>query len=136
MKLRSIVGIVLLSAFAVACASKEKQTALDINKQEITDVKSEKKAEEKPALTYTCIVQKDTRLIELDKKDSRCEVHYTKFGDKAQVAWAEATPSICSDVYAKIRKNIEDKGFECKGSDEKTSEADKKKERQSASLEK
>lgn len=49
----------------------------------------------------------------LDKKEKRCEVFYTKFGDEKKVAWAESTPSICEEAFGKIRTNIEGSGYKC-----------------------
>lgn len=62
---------------------------------------------------YSCQVLDDKRIVEFKKESGRCEIHYTKFGNSEQVAWAEATPSLCSEVYDKIRTNIEGKGFTC-----------------------
>lgn len=120
----------------ISCTHKAKDSS-DVNAK--ADAKAEKvdakDAEAKAAkadkgLSYVCIVKKDTRLIELEKTPERCEVHYTKFGDKAKVAWAESTPSLCGDIYAKIRTNIESKGFECKSDsgNEESSEEEAKKE--------
>lgn len=62
---------------------------------------------------YSCQVLDDKRIVEFKKENGRCEIHYTKFGNSSEVAWAEATPSLCSEVYEKIRTNIEGKGFTC-----------------------
>ena len=104
----SSIGLLL----TVACAHKAEKPAAETKaemKQEATVVKKQIKKDK----SITCLVNKDSRIISLDKKPKRCEVFYTKFGEKAQVAWAEATPSICTNVMQKIRKNIEEKGFKC-----------------------
>ena len=101
--------------FAIGCANKEK---IESTKQE---EKAQVKVEQEQTIakssdadkSITCNVNKDKRVISLDKSPKRCEVFYTKFGEKSQVAWAEATPSICTDVMSKIRTNIENKGFKC-----------------------
>lgn len=72
--------------------------------------------EKKPAAgadAYTCQVLDDKRIVEFKTESGRCEIHYTKFGNSESVAWGQATPSICTDVFARIRTNIEQKGFAC-----------------------
>lgn len=110
MKLGTLIILGSAFAFSVSCTHGNKVTKSE--KEKIVKVDKEKvKLVKKTA--YTCVVNKDTRLITLDKANKRCEIHYTKFGKKAQVAWAQATPSICSDVFSKIRTNIESRGFTC-----------------------
>ena len=115
--MKGFVLLIISSLFALSlgCASKNKK--LD-NKQEVAPAqsgKSEAKVTKQDGTdqSYNCLVREDTRTVTLDKEPNRCEVHYTKFGNTEQVAWAEATPSICSEVFSKIRKNIEDRGFKC-----------------------
>lgn len=109
MKLVSASVIVLVAVFSVACSQTQKTTEKD-KKTESTALKETKKSSD---LSYACLVGKDVRLVEVEKTTARCEVHYTKFGEKRQVAWAEATPQICSRVKKQIRENIESKGFKC-----------------------
>jgi hypothetical protein len=110
-------SLIVLTAFlglTVSCAHK--QAVVDSgDKQEKVVVVQEKKDQKKKDkdLAYTCLVGKDQRVVTLDKREKRCEVNYTKFGDEQQVAWAEATPSICQDAFSNIRTNIEGAGYKC-----------------------
>lgn len=113
MRASSLIALVGFLSLTVSCAHK---TTVDQGDQQAkVEKKIEKKAETKQAknLAYTCLVGKDRRLVTLDKKEKRCEVSYTKYGDLQQVAWAEATPSICDDTFSKIRTNIEGAGYKC-----------------------
>lgn len=130
--------VVLTFIFTAACAQKKKSG-------DIVEAKAPEKQEQAvadkntPENAYKCTVNKDTRLVEFDKSTKRCEIHYTKFGEKMQVAWAESTPSICSDVFAKIRTNIEAKGFKCESLNETAAEqkpAKMEAKRESASIKK
>ena len=110
--------LVFLSlSLSVACATNTNKSTSTDKATSTSSVKStlNKKLDVKTKLktSYTCLVKKDKREVTLDNQPKRCEVHYTKFGDKTQVVWAQSTPSICTDVYSKIRKNIEDRGFKC-----------------------
>lgn len=116
MKISMLLAIGSFFLLTASCAHKQ----IDSNKEDaklLQDKQAKLEESMKAAATaeeaVTCVVNKDKRLITMDKKTKRCEVFYTKFGEKSQVAWAEATPSICTDVLGKIRKNIEDKGFKC-----------------------
>ncbi len=130
MRAGSMIALVAFLGLTVSCAHKP---AVDEGAlQAATDKKVEQKAEKKQDdnLAYTCMVGKDRRLITLDKDKKRCEVHYTKFGDNQQVAWAESTPSICDDAYGKIRTNIEGAGYKClDGADAKFEEKKKEEEK-------
>ncbi len=128
MRASTLVILVGFLGFTVSCAHKpvvdqgaEKQQA-----------KVEKKIEKKKQAdnkAYTCLVGKDQRLVTLDKREKRCEVNYTKFGDTEQVAWAESTPTICDDAFSKIRTNIEGSGYKClDGKDVKFGTPEKKEE--------
>lgn len=72
-----------------------------------------KPTENKDKLALACLVKKDKRLIEIDKKAKRCEVFYTKEGHRNQVAWAESTQSVCENIFQSIKANIEKGGFKC-----------------------
>lgn len=102
-------SIIVVSFFlAASCAHKNKQ----VDQQE-KQAKSKIETQAKADQSYICQVGKDKRKVSLVKNPKRCEVFYKKFGEKNQIAWAEATPSLCSEVYSKVRKNIESKGFKC-----------------------
>ncbi|MGE4133765.1 MAG: hypothetical protein AB7F86_19160 [Bdellovibrionales bacterium] len=114
--------MVSVLALTAGCATKKKKT--DVAEAPKPAVKTEAPAkvttEEKTleGRYYTCQVLKDKRVVQFKTDKGRCEIHYTKFGSEEQVAWGEATPTICSDAYEKIRSNIEAKGFKCSGKPE------------------
>ena len=110
MKLRTVLCVLAIAGLSTACAQKEKKELK--TEAKTADVKLEKKTTTSD-LSYACKVGKDIRKVETEATTKRCEIHYTKFGEKSQVAWAEATPKICSRVRDQIRKNIEAKGFKC-----------------------
>lgn len=131
MKLRTLAIMVCMTGLASACATKQIETevvdpAAHTVKQQVKkeDKKDTKQAKE-DAKELTCMVNKDARLISLEKTEKRCEVHYTKNGETNQVAWGESTPSICDDVFNNIKTNIEKEGFKCSDSkdDKKTQTA-------------
>lgn len=112
-----LVGILSLT---VSCASKNKNEQSEVAHtdqkiEQVTEQKVEAKKEDSKdkEAAYTCLVGKDKRTVTLDRKEKRCEVFYTKFGDQQQVAWAEKTPAICDDVFGKIRTNLEGSGARC-----------------------
>lgn len=117
MRASSLVALVGFLSLTVSCAHK---TTVDTGDQQQSQAKIEKKIETKAEakqedkqLAYTCLVGKDRRTITMDRKEKKCEVNYTKFGDAQQVAWAQATPKICEDAFSKIRTNIEGAGYKC-----------------------
>lgn len=111
MRARKALALVGFLSLTVSCAHKPQ---IDEGAKK-DQAKVEKKIEKKQAnnQAYTCLVGKDKRLVTLDKKEKRCEVNYTKFGDATQVAWAESTPKICDDAFSNIRTNIEGAGYKC-----------------------
>ena len=113
MRASSLLVLIGFLGFTVSCAHKPSidEGAKDVVEAKQTEHKVEKKQAD--AKAYTCLVGKDQRLVTLDKREKRCEVNYTKFGDTQQVAWAEATPGICTDAFDKIRTNIEGSGYKC-----------------------
>lgn len=124
MNIKPLLCLFAVAALATACAKTDKTKT---QKEDLTKtVKTEQK--KNAGLTYACLVGKDLRLVEIEKTKKRCEVHYTKYGEKSQVAWAEATPDICSRVKKQIRSNIETAGYKCD-----SDIANLKKERKTAS---
>ena len=116
MRASSLIVLVGFLGLTVSCAHK---TTVDEGQQQVKLEKAEKKVEKKQANNqYTCLVGKDKRHVTLDKKEKRCEVSYTKFGDIQQVAWAESTPAICDRAFNSIRSNIEGSGFKCADGDD------------------
>lgn len=119
MKRSNIFILIGVMGLAVSCAHKKKTDA-PAQKQEQTQTQEKAKSDKVATgdRIYSCKVGSDTRMVRFNKrasneKSNRCEIHYTKFGAENQVAWAEATPSICDRVYNQIRDNIEAKGFSC-----------------------
>ena len=110
MTLRSALCVLAIAGLSTACAQKDKKQH-DHKQTQQAELKQHGPSES--GLSYACLVGKDVRKVETEKSTKRCEIHYTKFGEKSQVAWAEATPKICSRVRDQIRKNIEAKGFKC-----------------------
>ena len=135
--MRASLITILVAFFGLTVSCAHKPAVDEGAKQAKVEKKIEKKAEKKQAdaKAYTCLVGKDERLVILDKKEKRCEVNYTKFGDQQQVAWAEATPSICDDAFNNIRSNIEGSGFKCVDGTE-FKKAEKKEQRKTAATEK
>ncbi len=114
MKASTLFISIAFVSLTVSCAHKTTHgNATDTEKAEKAKVETQDKSKKEKALAYTCLVGKDKRLVTLDKKEKRCEVFYTKFGDEKQVAWAESTPSICEETFGKIRTNIEGSGYKC-----------------------
>lgn len=133
MRASSLVVLVGFLGLTVSCAHQQKSVdegAKVAKVEKKVEKKTEKKAEKKVAQdkAYTCLVGKDQRLITLDHREKRCEVNYTKFGDTQQVAWAEATPTICSDAFQNIRSNIEGSGYRCLDGKDVKFDLDKKKD--------
>lgn len=108
--MRQLIICVIGTVFLLATACSHKQKVSDLQPEVVKVVSKENSKDDK---SLKCIVGKDERSILLDKEPKRCEVYYTKFGEKSQVAWAEATPSLCTEVFQKIRTNIEEKGYKC-----------------------
>ncbi len=111
--------LLILSLLALAsCKSAIKKTEITEAPTKapiLGPVKAAPKVEKKVSSgnMYMCQVNEDKRLVEFKKENGRCEIHYTKYGTSEQVAWAEATPTICPEVFDRIRTNIEGKGFTC-----------------------
>ena len=79
MRASSITVLVAFLSLTVSCAHKPQIDEGAEKKQAKIEKKIEKKQADNKA--YTCLVGKDKRLVTLDKKEKRCEVKYTKFGD-------------------------------------------------------
>lgn len=127
MRLSFFIAFISTCLLAVGCSHKQKEAAQEsapsVAKQE--EIKKEEKSIAKDN-TYICDVLGDKRVVLLDKESKRCEVHYTKFGESNQVAWAEATPSLCGEVFERIRTNIESRGFKCQAASDAKDSKDTK----------
>ena len=135
--MRASLSILLMGFLSLTISCAHKQPAPEVAKVEKKTEKAETAKEKADKeLAYTCLVGKDARTVTLDKKEKRCEVHYTKFGDQQQVAWAESTPSICDNAFSNIRSNIEGSGYKClEGSDVSFDKKEEKKEEKKRAVE-
>ena len=87
--MKKLIGVAILLSMTVACAQKAKKSdsaKADMAASQTADDIKSKNLEGKNLAenSYKCVVNKDTRIIQMDKGTNRCEVHYTKFGEKAQ----------------------------------------------------
>lgn len=128
-KMRASLVIMLTGLFSltISCAHKniEKKEQVVV-KETVIEKPIAKKEADKKARSYSCLVGKDQRVITLDREAKRCEVHYTKHGERQQVAWAESTQDICDRAFNSIRSNIENDGFKCNDGDTAAIKNDKK----------
>ncbi|MCJ8276323.1 MAG: hypothetical protein HRT44_05755 [Bdellovibrionales bacterium] len=115
--MRASLVILLMGFFSltISCAHQEQKAEIKETKQTAV-AKTEVKKETKNR-SYSCLVGKDERHVSLDRQSKRCEVHYTKDGERLQVAWAESTQDICDRAFNSIRSNIEGNGFKCNDGD-------------------
>lgn len=106
MKAIKVIFVSSVLGLTLSCAHKENSALIDPSGKQtmMTD---------NPSHAFTCLVGKETRTVTLHRKENRCEVHYTKFGNREQVAWGENTQDICDRAYNNIRSNIESRGFQC-----------------------
>lgn len=114
--MRLFAMIILFLGFTACTTTGKKEQATKVDKSDKatqTTTAKAKAPEKSNSERYTCTVGKDKRLVEINRTTGRCEVHYTKSGEDNSVAWAEATPSICTEVFGRIRNNIESAGFKC-----------------------
>ncbi len=108
--------------FTISCASKK--TTLDT--QEVTvekpnlfprpTTKDQDMTKDDKTQKFSCLVAGEQRVVilnELNTNDKKCNVEYTKKGETTEVAWAQATPDICTKTFNNIRQNIENAGFKC-----------------------
>ena len=114
-KIALFLGCVALLGTGCSHTKKTAKTEANkpLSKSETIGSKNLKSKTLKGEIAFGCKVGKDIRLVSVDKSPKRCEVYYQKFGDASQVAWAEATPSLCGEVTDRIKTNIETKGFQC-----------------------
>ncbi|MEM7646392.1 MAG: hypothetical protein AAF203_05740 [Pseudomonadota bacterium] len=113
MRARSAMILLAFAGLTISCAHKPTLHDTEVVENKIEQKVDKKEIKKDNEIAYTCLVGQDKRTVRLDKKEKRCEVHYQKFGEIAQVAWAESTPSICDRAFNSIRSNIEGSGFKC-----------------------
>ena len=62
----------------------------------------------------SCILDKDTRVIEVKKTEGGgCELFYTKFGEAKSVASSGFGTQYCEEVKDRIQTNLNKAGFAC-----------------------
>ncbi len=120
-------AIFAMSAVTVSCAHKNANPNFAKKDLEVTGphkleekaAKTDEKAKENN-FAFNCKLGQESRTLILQKGDKRCEVHYTKSGNKEQIAWAEQTPSLCDKVFDQVKSTIEKGGFQCQGEGSQT----------------
>lgn len=95
-------------------ATSDAKTAMD---KKVDDAKAEASATTataSKALKASCLLDKDTRIIEVKKTDGGgCELFYTKFGDAKSVASSGFGTQYCEEVKDRIQTNLNKAGFAC-----------------------
>ena len=131
--MKAMIFVMMMSLFvATGCSSKKKEvestvsneveqveTAMEEKVEEVKEVMAEKVEEmtetsSEMASSMTCTVGSDERTIEIVKGDSpKCEVFYTKSGEKLSIAKANWDVSYCEKVLGQVKGNLESSGFSC-----------------------
>tara|TARA_B100001248_G_scaffold262262_1_gene257070 strand:- start:10646 stop:11038 length:393 start_codon:yes stop_codon:yes gene_type:complete len=118
MRILKKLAILGVCSFFAACAQNAKKPEKSV---ETKNTKKIEKAENVEKEAIVCDVGEDKRLVQIHRttldnpyKTKRCEVHYTKWGEQQEVAWAQATQELCPKILSNIKENIEAKGFSCK----------------------
>lgn len=132
----SLVFIALFSLFfSVGCGSKAKKeetqakeaTKKEMKKVDVQNDKAAPKATSQPAekkmsaaptpgeefKSMTCTVDKDKRVVTVNKVEAGCAVVYEKFGDKKEVATARSGTEFCEKISERITGKLTDAGFKC-----------------------
>lgn len=109
------------------CSSKKKEVEENVNneveqvqttatetveevKEEVAEVVEETEA----ASSYACSQGSDERMIEVVKGDNpKCEVFYTKNGEKVSIAHANWDVTYCDKVVNQVKTNLTNAGFSC-----------------------
>ena len=130
-----LVGMILSMFVVTGCgSSKSESEATMSDKTEQMESKSEEmseKAEEKSeemaseseeemvseatsAKSYSCSLGSDERMIEIvEGENPKCEVFYTKNGERLSIAKANWDSSYCEKVSGQVKGNLENAGFSC-----------------------
>lgn len=132
-----LVGMILSLFVVTGCGSKEKEaetTMADTTEQmeskseemveeaeekveEMADAAEEKAEEmtsEKMASSFNCSLGSDDRTIEIvNGENPKCEVFYSKNGERLSVARANWDASYCDKVAGQVKGNLENAGYSC-----------------------
>lgn len=121
MKNLLIIGAALLAL--TACSSSEKQVEGKMEEAKATATEAvapttstvSEPAAAAGAMSTSCTLDKDTRVIEVRKTDSGgCELFYTKFNEAKSVASSGFGTQYCEEVKDRIQSNLDKAGFACK----------------------
>ena len=123
MKKFLVLCAVLLSVGACSTTKKSemnntKATATDSSKDAKDSMDKAKNssstAADMTASKASCILDKDTRVIEVKKTEAGgCELFYTKFGEAKSVASSGFGTQYCTEVKDRIQANLNKAGFSC-----------------------
>ena len=131
-----LVGMILSLFVVTGCGSKKKEAEPTMaDKTEQMEEKSEEmaeKAEEKTeemadaaeekaeemtsevASNFNCSIGSDARTIEIvNGENPKCEVFYTKNGERLSIARANWDASYCDKVAGQVKGNLENAGYSC-----------------------
>lgn len=127
--MKAIFLTMILSLFMVAgCSSKKKEVETTVNneveqventveevQEEVTEaVNTAKEMSSETASSFTCSLGSDQRSVEIVNGESpKCEVFYTKNGEKLSVARANWDFSYCEKVASQVKGNLDNAGFSC-----------------------
>lgn len=124
--MKSIILAMIVSLFVVGCSSKKKEVETTVNEevQQVQEAAEEKVEEVKTTVEetvdaeatskLTCSVGSDERTVEIIEGDSpKCEVFYTKNGERLSIARANWDVAYCTKVLNQVKGNLENAGFSC-----------------------
>ncbi len=61
----------------------------------------------------TCVKGKETRVLEVAKKDLGCALNYTKLGKTSEIASSSKGHKHCDDSQKKVSSKLESAGYKC-----------------------
>ena len=133
-----LVGMILSLFVVTGCGSKKKEAEstmadkaeqMESTSEEMVEQAEEKaeemadsaeaKAEEMTSSTeaasnFNCSMGSDDRTIEIvNGENPRCEVFYTKNGERLSIARANWDSSYCDKVAGQVKGNLENAGYSC-----------------------
>ena len=114
--------ILAMGAALAACSSPNKQTSTS-DPQLPPSTSAVKVVQTPTSVIVTDLVKKevcqasgDTRLLELHKKSTGCELDYTKFGKAKVISSSKHGTKHCEASFEKITKELEAQKFKCDAS--------------------
>jgi hypothetical protein len=118
MKMLALPALLVL-AFAGCASMKKTETPPTPPQKTAATLAAEKAAADakvapKSESGLVCKNGKDERNLEIKKDGNGCAINYTKFGKSEVIASSTNGKKHCEDVMAKIQKNLEGAGFQCK----------------------